>query len=66
MVPMATTSFSRPVWRVSEILSRSLVTRLRTSPALLWSKNRRGSRLSFRATWLRRESTRPSATLAMR
>ena len=42
MVPMATISFSRPVWRVSEILSRSLVTRLRISPALFWSKEAQG------------------------
>ena len=66
MVPTATISLSRPVWSTSEILSRSLVTRLRISPALFWSKKRRGRRLSFCATWLRRESTRLSATLAIR
>ena len=66
MVPSATISFKRPVCSVSDTLSRSLVTRLRISPALFWSKNRRGSRFSFRATWVRRESTRLSATLAIR
>ena len=65
-VPTATISFKSPVWSTSDTLSRSLVTRLRISPALFRSKKRRGRRLSFWATWLRRESTRLSATLAIR
>ena len=66
MVPIATISFRRPVCSTSATLSRSLVTRLRISPALFRSKNRKGSRFSLQEISVRREQVRVSATFAIR
>ena len=66
MVPIATISFRRPVCSTSATLSRSLVTRLKISPALFRSKNRKGSRFSLQEISVRREQVRVSATHVLR
>lgn len=65
-VVMAVMSRSNPVCMTSLIRSRSLVTLLSTSPGLLRSKKRNGSRWIFALICLRSVRLRFSATDAIR